>query len=93
MEGEMRTLCAGLKEKVDRFLRAESSDELVKNVQSQVRVAKGIIDDALKRYKYGLSRPVATILHAPQMLTYRDFAAGRTSWRSPITAARTASSS
>lgn len=57
MQGEMRSLCAGLKSKVDKFLNTESSDELVKNVQSQVRTAKGIIDDALKQYKYAL-RPV-----------------------------------
>ncbi|KAK9420233.1 hypothetical protein SUNI508_06502 [Seiridium unicorne] len=51
MEGEMRALCAGLKSKVDKFLESEASDELSRNVQRQVRLAKGIIDDALTRYR------------------------------------------
>lgn len=56
MEGEMRALCAGLKTKVDKFLETEASDDLIRDVQKQVRLAKGIIDDALKRYRYAHSR-------------------------------------
>ncbi|KAH8201303.1 hypothetical protein TruAng_004547 [Truncatella angustata] len=51
MEGEMRQLCAGLKSKVDAFLDKETGDELLQGVQRQVRAAKGVIDDALKRYR------------------------------------------
>lgn len=54
MEGEMRTLCVALKEKVDKFLDTETSDKTLLDTQKQVRVAKQVIDDALKQYKYGL---------------------------------------
>ncbi|KAI0158536.1 hypothetical protein BJ166DRAFT_592773 [Pestalotiopsis sp. NC0098] len=51
MEGEMRTLCVALKEKVDKFLETETSDKTLLDTQKQVRVAKQVIDDALKQYK------------------------------------------
>ncbi|ETS82921.1 hypothetical protein PFICI_04797 [Pestalotiopsis fici W106-1] len=51
MEGEMRTLCTALKYKVDKLLETETSDKVLLDVQKQVRVAKGVIDDALKRYR------------------------------------------
>jgi hypothetical protein len=73
MEGEMRALCAGLKSKVDQLLETETSDELLRNVQRQVRVAKGVIDDALERYSYvPLSSPSIEPTCALQAVPFRD---------------------
>jgi hypothetical protein len=51
MEAEMRALCSQLKDKVDAFLATETTDELLQGTQNQVRIAKGVIDDALSRYQ------------------------------------------
>lgn len=52
MEAEMRALCTRLKDKVDAFLATETTDKVLQGAQNQVRVAKGVIDDALSRYQY-----------------------------------------
>ncbi|KAK9793941.1 hypothetical protein SCARD494_06041 [Seiridium cardinale] len=85
MEGEMRALCAGLKSKVDKFLDSEPSDELSRNVQRQVRLAKGIIDDALTRYRSVLLLTFlsvsllhqAALIHTEPMLTMLCSKTGR----------------
>jgi len=33
------------------FLEEQTDDELLKNVQNQIRVSMGIIEEALKRYE------------------------------------------
>lgn len=103
MEGEMRALCAGLKSKVDKFLETETADELLRDVQRQVRVAKGVIDDALKQYSY----VVLCIAFPPSLHRAPVHAAGPcfvlrvtadslavttdpTNWPCPITAGKTA---
>ncbi|ORY58029.1 uncharacterized protein BCR38DRAFT_353293 [Pseudomassariella vexata] len=47
----MRELCVHLKSKVDAFLDREDGDTVVKAIQSQVRIARDVIDDALRRYR------------------------------------------
>ncbi|KAI1763315.1 adenine nucleotide alpha hydrolases-like protein [Hypoxylon sp. FL1150] len=48
---ELETLCRALKAKVDDFLDTPTDDELLKSVKNQIIVARGVIDEALRRYR------------------------------------------
>lgn len=52
--GGMEALCRELKRKVDGFLerQIDDHDEVLRSTQKQVRVATGVIDEALRRYRY-----------------------------------------
>lgn len=50
-ENSIRPVCERLNERVQTFLREETQDELLKKVQSQTRVALGVITSALERYR------------------------------------------
>ncbi|KAI9786425.1 MAG: 3'-phosphoadenosine 5'-phosphosulfate sulfotransferase [Geoglossum umbratile] len=43
-------ICSGLRRKVTAFLKEQTDDEALRNVQSQVRVSMGVIEEALRRY-------------------------------------------
>ncbi|KAI6085792.1 putative FAD synthetase [Hypoxylon rubiginosum] len=48
---ELETLCRDLKAKVDVFLDTPTEDELLNSVKNQIIVARGVIDEALRRYR------------------------------------------
>ncbi|KAI1775437.1 adenine nucleotide alpha hydrolases-like protein [Hypoxylon cercidicola] len=48
---ELETLCRNLKAKVDVFLDTPTDDELLKSVKNQIIIARGVIDEALRRYR------------------------------------------
>ncbi|KAL7627303.1 3'-phosphoadenosine 5'-phosphosulfate sulfotransferase [Parahypoxylon ruwenzoriense] len=48
---ELEALCRELKAKVDGFLDTPTDDELLRSVQNQIIVARGVIDEALRRYR------------------------------------------
>ncbi|KAF6828750.1 FAD synthetase [Colletotrichum plurivorum] len=43
-------VCVELREKVDAFLAEEPKSELLRNMQEQLRVSMGVVDEALERY-------------------------------------------
>ncbi|EMR61488.1 putative fad synthetase protein [Eutypa lata UCREL1] len=51
--GGMEALCRDLRRKVDGFLerQIDDHDEVLRSTQKQVRVATGVIDEALRRYR------------------------------------------
>jgi len=44
-------ICDELRRKVIAFLEEQTDDEVLRNVQSQVRVSMGVIEEALGRYE------------------------------------------
>lgn len=46
----LKSTCAGLHARVAKFLAEDTSDELLKEVQKQTRIALHVIDEALTRY-------------------------------------------
>ncbi|KAI0161854.1 adenine nucleotide alpha hydrolases-like protein [Hypoxylon sp. FL1284] len=48
---ELEALCLHLKTKVETFLDAPTDDELLNSVKNQIIVARGVIDEALRRYR------------------------------------------
>jgi FAD synthetase len=45
-----REICDELRHKVITFLEEQTDDEMLRNLQSQVRVSMGVIEEALRRY-------------------------------------------
>jgi hypothetical protein len=45
-------VCARIHAKVHAFLEVEVEEELLKRVQEQTRIALGVIEDCLSRYRY-----------------------------------------
>ncbi|XXG99407.1 hypothetical protein Hte_005746 [Hypoxylon texense] len=48
---ELEVLCRELKAKVDVFLDTPTEDEVLNSVKNQIIVARGVIDEALRRYR------------------------------------------
>lgn len=48
--GSLPEICDELRSKVIAFLEEKTEDEMLRNVQSQVRVSMGVIEEALSRY-------------------------------------------
>ncbi|KAI1101842.1 putative FAD synthetase [Jackrogersella minutella] len=48
---ELETLCRELKAKVDDFLDTPTEDEVLDSVKNQIIIARGVIDEALRRYR------------------------------------------
>jgi hypothetical protein len=46
------SICTTIAERVDAFLSTEAPTPLLKQVQEQTRVALGVIDETLKRYRF-----------------------------------------
>lgn len=54
--GDLETLCRDLERQVDGFLdRRIDDNNVLRSTQEQVRVARGVIDEALRRYRYGIA--------------------------------------
>lgn len=51
-EEDLYTICTRLSQKVRLFLETDFSSELLKGVQRQTRISLGVIEEALRRYKY-----------------------------------------
>lgn len=51
-EEDLYTICTRLSHKVRLFLETDFSSELLKGVQRQTRISLGVIEEALRRYKY-----------------------------------------
>lgn len=47
----IRPLCARLNARIEAFLQEEVEDQALKNVQSQTRVALGVVSAALEKYR------------------------------------------
>lgn len=47
----IRPLCARLNARIEAFLQDQVEDQVLKNVQSQTRVALGVITAALEKYR------------------------------------------
>ena len=45
-------ICAALASRVNAFLASEAPTPILKQVQTQTRIALGVIDEALQRYRY-----------------------------------------
>jgi FAD synthetase len=43
-------ICFELQAKIDAFLCEQTDDQVLRNVQSQVRVSMGVVQEALRRY-------------------------------------------
>jgi FAD synthetase len=50
--GNILPICTELAAHVKEFLESEQETKLLKNVQEQTRVALGVIDEALERYRF-----------------------------------------
>ncbi|KAI8956777.1 adenine nucleotide alpha hydrolases-like protein [Daldinia sp. FL1419] len=48
---ELEVLCRGLKAKVDSFLDTPTEDDVLNSVKNQIIIARGVIDEALRRYR------------------------------------------
>lgn len=48
---ELEALCHDLKAKVDTFLDTPTEDEVLNSVKNQIIIARGVIDEALRRYR------------------------------------------
>ncbi|KAI0109745.1 adenine nucleotide alpha hydrolases-like protein [Daldinia grandis] len=48
---ELEILCRGLKAKVDSFLDTPTEDDILNSVKNQIIIARGVIDEALRRYR------------------------------------------
>ncbi|KAI1652939.1 adenine nucleotide alpha hydrolases-like protein [Daldinia decipiens] len=48
---ELEVLCHGLKAKVDSFLDTPTEDNILNSVKNQIIIARGVIDEALRRYR------------------------------------------
>ncbi|KAI2620586.1 putative FAD synthetase [Hypoxylon sp. NC1633] len=48
---DLETLCRNFKSKVDTFLDTPTEDEVLNSVKNQIIVARGVIDEALRRYR------------------------------------------
>ncbi|KAI0379228.1 adenine nucleotide alpha hydrolases-like protein [Hypomontagnella monticulosa] len=48
---ELEALCRDLKAKVDTFLDTPTEDEVLNSVKNQIIIARGVIDEALRRYR------------------------------------------
>jgi hypothetical protein len=49
-------ICARVRERVDAFLAEEPATEQLRSVQEQTRISLGVLDEALRRYKYVINR-------------------------------------
>jgi FAD synthetase len=49
-------ICAALATRVNTFLESEAPTPLLKDVQKQTKIALGVIDEALDRYRFASSR-------------------------------------
>jgi hypothetical protein len=56
-------VCADLHGRVARFLAAPSEDETMKQTQLQTRIALGVIEKALKEYRYAQTLENTSHLH------------------------------
>jgi hypothetical protein len=45
-------VCAEVAEKVNSFLESEVEGQVLKDVQAQTRIALGVIEECLERYRY-----------------------------------------
>lgn len=43
-------ICFELQAKIDAFLGEQTDDQVLRNVQSQVRASMGVVQEALRRY-------------------------------------------
>ncbi len=50
-DATIRPICTALAERVNTFLLSEAKTPLLKAVQDQTRVALGVIETALQRYR------------------------------------------
>ncbi|KAI4858903.1 putative FAD synthetase [Hypoxylon rubiginosum] len=48
---ELEAVCRELKAKVDTFLDTPTEDEVLNSVKNQIIIARGVIDEALRRYR------------------------------------------
>ncbi|OTA56043.1 putative FAD synthetase [Hypoxylon sp. EC38] len=48
---ELEVLCREMQAKVDNFLDTPTEDEVLNSVKNQIIVARGVIDEALRRYR------------------------------------------
>ncbi|KAI0011251.1 putative FAD synthetase [Xylariaceae sp. FL0662B] len=48
---ELEAVCRKVKAKVDAFLDAPTDDDVLKSVKNQVIIARGVIEEALRRYR------------------------------------------
>ncbi|KAI2464113.1 putative FAD synthetase [Annulohypoxylon bovei var. microspora] len=48
---ELETLCRDMKTKVDTFLDTPTEDEVLNSVKNQIIVARGVIEEAVRRYR------------------------------------------
>ena len=48
---DLEQICLELQDKVNSFLREEAATDLLRGVQDQVRLAMGVIEEALDRYE------------------------------------------
>jgi hypothetical protein len=62
-------LCTGLARRISSFLNTEPSTPLLRSVQEQTRIALGVIDTALERYRYPLSSAPSRTLPVPPSVT------------------------
>lgn len=50
-------ICQRLAARVNAFLQSEAPTPMLKAVQEQTRIALGVIDTALEKYRYATIRP------------------------------------
>lgn len=48
---ELEVLCHRFKAKVDSFLDTPTEDNILNSVKNQIIIARGVIDEALRRYR------------------------------------------
>lgn len=48
---ELVVLCREMKAKVDGFLDTPTEDEVLNSVKNQIIIARGVVDEALRRYR------------------------------------------
>lgn len=53
----LQDVCLELRERIDAFLAEEPETPLLRNVQAQLRVSMGVVEEALGRYRCVLCLP------------------------------------
>jgi hypothetical protein len=64
----LQEVCQDLRDRIDTFLNEEQSTELLKQVQQQLRISMGVVEDALTEYEcVGSDTPFLSLIPPSQL--------------------------
>ena len=65
------SVCQKLRDKVEAFLKEDVDADILRDVQAQLRISMGVVEEALERYRYGLLSAFAICLRDMNTLLTR----------------------